>query len=181
MSKKAGPAAASLALLLGACSYQTYQSAFGGAGAENRQFQTLFWVFLGVCLVMYLAVIAFLVAGILRRRRASEAHVVDEGKHHETHPLMRSALIGWSALIGVGLAALAIASFVTDRSMASAAAHPQLEIDVTANQWWWDVRYDASDPSKIVRTANELHLPVGVPAHITLHSNDVIHSFWVPS
>src|SRR5437763_12122083 len=104
MSKKAGPAAASLALLLGACSYQTYQSAFGGAGAENRQFQTLFWVFLGVCLAMYLLVIAFLVAGILRRRRTSDANVVDQGTHHEPHPLMRSASIGWTALIGLGLA-----------------------------------------------------------------------------
>jgi cytochrome c oxidase subunit 2 len=181
MSKKARPAAASLALLLGACSYQTYQSAFGGAGAENRQFQALFWIFLGVCLVMYLLVIAFLAAGILRRRGASEAHVVEKGMHHDTHPLMRSALIGWSALIGMGLAALTIASFVADRSMANAAAHPQLSLTVTANQWWWDISYDSSDPAKVARTANELHLPVGVPAHITLHSNDVIHSFWVPS
>jgi cytochrome c oxidase subunit 2 len=32
-----------------------------------------------------------------------------------------------------------------------------------------------------MRTANELHLPVGVPVRIFLASNDVIHSFWVPS
>jgi cytochrome c oxidase subunit 2 len=43
------------------------------------------------------------------------------------------------------------------------------------------VRYNAADPSKIVRTANEIHLPVGVPVRIFLQSNDVIHSFWVPS
>ena len=77
--------------------------------------------------------------------------------------------------------ALAIASFFADRSMASAAAHEKLSITVTANQWWWDVQYNSADPSKILRTANELHLPVGVPTRIILHSNDVIHSFWVPS
>ena len=129
---------------------------------------------------MYLLVVAFLIAGIIRRRR-SDANDVESGRHHESTPLMRTGLIGWTALIGIGLAALAIASFVADRSMANAAAHEKLSITVTANQWWWDVQYNASDPSKIVRTANELHLPVGVPAHITLHSNDVIHSFWVPS
>jgi cytochrome c oxidase subunit 2 len=32
-----------------------------------------------------------------------------------------------------------------------------------------------------LRTANDIHLPVGVPVNITLVSNDVIHSFWVPS
>ena len=174
-------AAAPLTLLLCACSYQTYQSDFGGAAVENRQFQILFWIFLAICAVMYALVIAFLIAGMVRARRAGEANVVETGRHHESDPLMRSGLIGWAALIGTGLAALAIASFVADRSMANAAVHPRLSITVTANQWWWDVQYNPSDPSKIIRTANELHLPVGVPVRITLHSNDVIHSFWVPS
>jgi cytochrome c oxidase subunit 2 len=52
---------------------------------------------------------------------------------------------------------------------------------VTARQWWWDVRYADDDASRIFRTANELHLPAGVPVHITLRSNDVIHSFWIPN
>src|SRR5205085_2294384 len=83
-------------------------------------------------------------------------------------PLLRSGLIGWAAVIGTGLAALAMASFAADRSMANAAVHPGLSITVTGNQWWWDVQYSASDTSKSIRTANELHLPVGIPAHITL-------------
>ena len=174
-------AAAALPLLLCACSYQTYQSDFGAAAVQNRQFQIMFWIFLGICVFMYVLVIAFLIAGMLRARRAGDANVVETGKHHESDPLMRRGLIGWAAVVGTGLAALAIASFATDRSMANAAAHPGLSITVTANQWWWDVQYNPTDPSKNIRTANELHLPVGVPVRITLVSNDVIHSFWVPS
>jgi cytochrome c oxidase subunit 2 len=94
---------------------------------------------------------------------------------------MRSTLIGWAALIGVGLAGLAIASFFTDRSMAAAAANEKLSVTVTGNQWWWDIVYNSGDASKTLRTANELHLPVGVPTRIILNSADVIHSFWVPS
>jgi cytochrome c oxidase subunit 2 len=180
MSRLARTAAAALPLLLCACSYQHYQSMIGGAGVENRQFQILFWIFLAVCGAMYLLVILFLGAAILRRRRA-EAIVVETSRHHQSSPLMQTALIGWATLIGVGLVALTIASFSADRSMAKAAAREKLSITVTANQFWWDVRYNSSDPSKIVRTANELHLPVGVPVRIILHSNDVIHSFWVPS
>jgi cytochrome c oxidase subunit 2 len=165
-------------LLLTAC--QHYQSMFGNAGIENRQFQILFWIFVAVCGAMYLLVIAFLLAGIMRRRRA-EADAVEARMHHQTRPLMRTGLIVWSALIATGLAALAIASFVADRTLANAAAHERLSITVTANQWWWDVQYNASDPTKIARTANELHLPVGVPARITLRSRDVIHSLWLPS
>jgi cytochrome c oxidase subunit 2 len=167
-------------LLLGACDYQRYQSVFGRAGTGDRQFLALFAIFLVVCGVMYALVIGFLIDGIARRRRA-DANVVETGRHHETNPAMRATLIGWAALIAIGLAALAIASFFADRSMARAAANEKLSITVTANQWWWDVQYNSDDPSKTLRTANELHLPVGVPARIILKSNDVIHSFWVPS
>ena len=170
-----------LPLLAGSCSYQHYQSAFGNGGVENHRFLILFWIFLAVCIVMYVAVIAFLIVGILRRRRAADANVVETGRHHESHPLMASGLIGWGAVVATGLIALAIASFFADRSMASAAAHEKLSITVTGNQWWWDVQYNSSDPSKTLRTANELHVPVGVPTRIILRSNDVIHSFWVPS
>jgi cytochrome c oxidase subunit II len=173
--------AAILPLLLGACQYQRYQSDFGGGAIEDRQFLTLFWIFLAVCAVMYALVIAFLIAGIVRSRRALEANVVETGRHHRSHPLMRSGLIGWTALIGVGLFALAIASFVTDRSMAAAAANEKLSVTITGNQWWWDIVYNSGDASKTLHTANELHLPVGVPTRILLNSADVIHSFWVPS
>ena len=165
---------------LGACAYQRYQSIFGNAATEARQFNTLFLIFLVVCGVMYVAVIAFLVAGLVRRSRAS-ANVVEEGRHHDSDPLMRTALLGWSAVIGLGLVFLAIASFFADRSMAGAARKETLAVTVTANQWWWDVQYNSADRSKMIRTANELHLPVGIPVRIYLKSNDVIHSFWVPS
>ena len=170
-----------LTLLLGACQYQHYQSTSSGAAVEVRQFNTLFVIFLAVCLLMYLLVVGFLIAALVRRRRAGSANVVEEERHHECDPKMRTTLIGWGALIGTGVIALAVASFFADRSMASAAASPKLSITLTANQWWWDVQYNASDNSKTLRTANELHLPVGVPVHIYLQSNDVIHSFWVPS
>ncbi|HEX5237635.1 MAG TPA: cytochrome c oxidase subunit II [Sphingomicrobium sp.] len=173
--------AALLPLLLSACSYQDYQSDFGKGAVQDSDFLTLFTIFLVVCAIMYVLVIGFLIAGILRRGRAVEANVVETGRHHQSHPAMRTTLIGWAVLIGIGLAGLAIASFFTDRSMAKAATNQKLSIKLTANQWWWDVQYNSADPSKTMRTANELHLPVGVPVRITLASNDVIHSFWVPS
>ncbi|MGH2350349.1 MAG: cytochrome c oxidase subunit II, partial [Chloroflexota bacterium] len=44
------------------------------------------------------------------------------------------------------------------------------------HQWWWEFQY----PELGVTTANELHIPVGVPINLELESADVIHSFWVP-
>ena len=181
MSARARAAVLIVPLAASGCSYQHYQSTFGNAATEARQFNTLFVIFLVVCAIMYVAVIAFMIGSIVRRRRAATANTVEEGRHHQSDPLMRTGLIAWGAVVGSGLVLLAIASFIADRSMASAAANEKLSITVTGNQWWWDVVYNAADNSKMVRTANEIHLPVGVPAHIYLKSNDVIHSFWVPS
>jgi cytochrome c oxidase subunit 2 len=167
--------------LVGGCDYQHYQSIFGNAGTGTQNFTTLFTVFLVVCAVMYLFVIAFLLAGLVRARRLGTANVVEEGRHQQDSPILRTGLIGWGAVVATGLVLLAIASFFTDSSDAKAAGHEKLAITVTGNQWWWDITYSSADVSKTLRTANELHLPVGVPVRIFLNSNDVIHSFWVPS
>jgi cytochrome c oxidase subunit 2 len=180
MSPARVAASASIALLATAC--DGVQTTLGGDGVESAQFLTLFQIFLAVTGIVYLLVIAFLLASLGWRRSAgSERHVVETGKHHADSPLLRPALIGWTALIAVGLSTLAIASFFTDRSLARASANEQLAIRVTGNQWWWKVEYLSSDASKTVQTANELHLPVGVPVRVRLESNDVIHSFWVPN
>jgi cytochrome c oxidase subunit 2 len=167
-------------LLVTSCDYQNYQSTFGNAGDGTQHFNMLFVIFLVVCGLMYAAVIAFLLAAIGRRRRAV-ANIVEEGRHKQDDPLMRTGLIGWGAVVATGLVGLALASFFTDRSDAKVAGREKLSITVTGNQWWWDITYTSADVSKTVHTANELHLPVGVPVRIFLNSNDVIHSFWVPS
>jgi cytochrome c oxidase subunit 2 len=157
-----------------------FQTALGGQALESSNFLSLFTIFLIVCAVMYVLVVAALLVAIARRRRA-EALTVETGRHHETSPLMGTAAIGWIVLIAAGLTVLAVASFFTDRSNASVADNPQLAINVTGNQWWWDVKYSSHEASNEFRTANEIHLPVNVPAEITLESNDVIHSFWIPN
>ncbi|WP_028969358.1 cytochrome c oxidase subunit II [Sphingomonas sp. URHD0057] len=154
------------------------QTALGGSGADDASFVRLFAIFLGVCAVMYVLVIAAL-GGALANRRG--LRTVDNGAHHESAPWLRSALIGWIVLIGLGLIGLTLASFFADRSAAARAKTAQFTVKIVANQWWWDVIYMTPDVSQIVHTANELHLPVGVEAEVQLESNDVIHSFWVPN
>ena len=174
---RAGPAILAAPLLVGC---EGVQTAFGGDGAEGARFVSLFTIFLVVAAVMYVLVMGFLVAAIIRRRTEA-THAVEAASHHETNPLLRTALLGWTALVVAGLFVLAVASFLADRSLARPAREPQLAIEVTGNQWWWDVTYLSDTPSDNLRTANELHLPVGVPVHIRLKSKDVIHSFWVPN
>lgn len=156
------------------------QTALGGQGAEASNFISLFTIFIAVCAAMYLLVVAGLLLA-LWRGGTKGARTVEDREHHRTSAAVRPAVITWVALVLVGLTALTVASFFTDRSNAAASSNPQLSLTVTANQWWWDVEYHSADASKTVRTANEIHLPVGVPVQITLKSNDVIHSLWIPN
>lgn len=148
------------------------QSMTRGAGAQGEQFTHLFGLFLVVTAGFYLVVIIALIGAIVRQR--------SQGSSQESERLARPALAGWMSAVVLGLTALTIASYVADRNVAAATANPPFQIELTANQWWWDVIYKNGAPSQNVHTANELHLPVGVPVLITLKSNDVIHSFWVP-
>lgn len=53
-------------------------------------------------------------------------------------------------------------------------------VEVIGKQWWWQVRY-VRDGDVTVTTANELRLPLGQRTEITLLSDKVIHSFWIPA
>ncbi len=50
-----------------------------------------------------------------------------------------------------------------------------MEIFVIGKQWMWHLQH-----SNGVRENNELHVPVGVPVRLTMISQDVIHSFFIP-
>ena len=146
-------------------------SALQALGVHAQHIDFIWRTMLWVCGFMYLLVIAFLLHAIWRRRGPTSA----------TPRPMSIALGGWIGLMVLGLVGLATASFLTDRALVHAAPDPQVTLRITGYQWWWEVEYTDPDPGRRVRTANEIHLPVGAQVHAELASNDVIHSFWVPN
>ena len=144
------------------------QAMLGADGRDGVLFAGLWQVFLWITVIFYLVVIAGLAWALLRRREAGG------------EPLAQTALIVWAGVISLTLVGLTLASWLADRHMNRAAA-PPLTVELTAHQWWWDVRYFGKNPSQTLRTSNELHLPAGVPVRVILKSSDVIHSFWIPN
>jgi cytochrome c oxidase subunit 2 len=55
-------------------------------------------------------------------------------------------------------------------------AKDTLDIYVTGKQWMWKVQYPGGQ-----REINELHVPTGRAVKLTLASEDVIHSFYIPA
>ncbi len=60
----------------------------------------------------------------------------------------------------------------------------QLEVEVKAEQFVWNIRYAGPDgrlgSADDIETINQLHLPVGQVVLVHLKSKDVIHSFFLP-
>jgi cytochrome c oxidase subunit 2 len=69
----------------------------------------------------------------------------------------------------------------TSRALARLPLKGAVNITLIGHQWWWEARYRDEDASREFSTANELHIPVGRPVIVTLLSNDVIHSLWIPN
>ena len=149
-----------------------FQSALHPAGPQAASISHLWWLMFWTCSVIYVGVIVALFAALRNSRR--------ERPPSDERALTRSVMAA-SGLTVVILFGLLFASVATGRAVASLGAAEALVIDVTGNQWWWDVTYENPTPSLRAKTANELHIPVGRQIRIQLKSNDVIHSFWVPN
>src|SRR5581483_10916087 len=155
-----------------------FQSAMHPAGVQASELHHLWNIFLCVSIVVYGITLAAVLIAVRRSHRRTEP-LADA-------PSERRATI--AVAIGAGMTfvtvlALLVASVATGRTVGTlgrlGTAH--LEIDVTGHQWWWEVTYPNSEPDKSIRTANEIHIPVGKPVELRLATRDVIHSLWIPN
>ncbi len=157
------------------------QDIFSPAGPSAERLLDLWWVMIAVCGTVFLLLLAFFFWAILRSPRADSATPPDLSSLVRPENRARLGVSIAVAASALGLVFLMLASFVTDRALAKIGP-PDLQVDVTAHQWWWDLKYqDPTDPSSNFGTANELHVPVGKTVLLRLRADDVIHSFWVPS
>ena len=152
------------------------QSVLTPAGVQALEISRLWWLMLTVVAVVFVGVVLAVAAAVRKARAATPAVL----------PLSDERTLGRGVAIATGatvvvLFGLLVASAMTGRAVQSLGETGALTITVTGNQWWWNVEYDTPVPAERVRTANEIHVPVGRVVRIALASNDVIHSFWVPN
>ena len=83
---------------------------------------------------------------------------------------------GGLALPALGLAALMTYAFAIE----ARAVRPEgaMRVEASARQWAWTFAYPGEPGAPV--TDDVLHIPAGEPVAISVTSEDVIHSFWVP-
>jgi cytochrome c oxidase subunit II len=147
------------------------QSALRSAGAQSQAIDQVWTVMVWTCSVLYLVVLVALAWALWGRQARREGITRDASIAH--------ALTAWVVIVVGILTWFVTVSYLEDRRLQGSNA--DLQIRITAKQWWWQVEYLDDEPSRQFITANELQLPLGKTARIELRAADVIHSFWVPA
>jgi cytochrome c oxidase subunit 2 len=152
-------------LLLAGCSGA--QSTLSPAGLEAERIATLFWWMTAGSVAVWSVVVILAVYAVRARP--------------EVHRRQANALILTGAVLpAVVLGVLLVPGLGMLPDMIAPAPQGTLRISVYGEQWWWRVRYEPPGGQPF-ETANEVRLPVGEPVEFLLHSNNVIHSFWIPA
>jgi len=154
-------------------------SILDAAGPFSNHIENLWWGYFIVLMTVFGIVMIFLLMALFKRRPPTADPDVIPNATAERRTL--NAVSVSVVITAILLFGFLVSSVLTGKAIATVDDPTAVHIQVTGNQWWWDIQYQDSTPARMVRTANEIHVPVGRPVMLQLKSNDVIHSFWVPN
>jgi cytochrome c oxidase subunit 2 len=158
--------------LLAAASPKTPGSLFGmpeqaSSVAEDvdRIFDFITWI----SLFFFVLIVGLMVYFVIKYRR--RAHVTETGG--ATHNTVLE--VTWTL---IPLALVIVIFYLGLRGYVHLVTPPEnaYNIEVTGQRWFWTFNY----PNGATET-NVLHVPVGRPVRLTMRSEDVVHSLFIPA
>src|SRR5699024_661799 len=107
-----------------------------------------------------------------RRKKGMEDYIPKQVEGNKTLETV------WTIIPIILVIILAVPTVIATFNLADVSeASDNINIDVTGNQYWWHFDYDGEE----IQTSQDLYVLVGERVYLHLLSNDVVHSFWVPS
>jgi cytochrome c oxidase subunit 2 len=148
-----------------------------GVTTTSPAIDQLFYIILGITGTIFVLVQGTLLVFLVRyRRRPGQGASYIHGNH--------LVEIVWTVIPALLLIFLALHSQRVWSQVRGAPPLPDLEVEITAEQFAWNIRYGGADgmlnTADDITTINQLHLPVQQTVLLHLKSKDVIHSFFVP-
>jgi cytochrome c oxidase subunit 2 len=159
---------AAVAAAAGGCSGDS--SVVSPKGPAASSVAGLWWPMLFAATAVFAFVAGMLLLAAARGRRRTEEQAKGAAAWGEPFILIAGVLVSGAILVG-----FFVFSLGRMQALADGGRRTKLTVAVVGHDWWWEVRY----PNGAV-SANEIHIPTGVPVRLELTTDDVIHSFWVP-
>jgi cytochrome c oxidase subunit 2 len=151
---------------------------FSGVSTPSLVIQSYSYLVLGICAAIFFVVMVLGTVTVVRFRKRPGDDDREPPQVYGSNPLE----LAWTV---IPLIIVFVLSLVTVRAISEIQVDQQPEgwmpVTATGHQWWWEFQY----PEYGITTANELHVPLSdtglaKPTFLTLESEDVIHSFWIP-
>ncbi len=139
------------------------------ASSFALQVDLLYLYLTAVSAFFTIGIVGFIIFFSIKYRRRSDA---------DRPPMTVSNLLLEITWIVVPLA-LSFVMFIWGAAIFFKMASPpkeSMDVYVTGKQWMWKIQHVNGH-----REINELHVPVGKPVRLTMTSEDVIHSFFIPA
>ncbi len=162
-----------MTLLLTACGDAPQSTLIRKGAAAERIWDVYGLLWIGTA-VVFLLVEGLLFYTVIRFRRAPKtAH----GRPVPVHGNTKLEIV-WTVIPALVLVFIAIPTvqIIADLSEAPTHQGDPLKVDVIGHQFFFEFDY----PELGIKSTNTMYIPTGTVVDISLQSNDVIHSFWVP-
>lgn len=169
-------AVASLAALVAGCAQDAPQDTWAPEGPNAQMIHDLQWPVFAVAGVVGLIVFSVVAFVIIRYRDRGQP--IPEQTHGK--PALEIGLTILPALILVGVA-IPTVGVIMDLNNTD---DTECIINVTGQQWWWEVDYPVQDGcggiEQPIVTSGQMVIPANSKVLVRGTSRDVIHSWWIP-
>src|SRR5690625_2585554 len=143
-----------------------------GYGAESSFYLIILttivmtFVFLSVMIIYTIVLIRF------RAKKGDEDYIPKQVEGNKTLETV------WTVIPIILVIIMAVPTVVATFDLADASdADEHININVTGKQFWWHFAYEDEE----IHTSQDLYIPVNTKVYIHVKSDDVLHSFWIPS
>ena len=169
-------AGAAGSLIIAGCASDAPQDTWQPAGDNAQKIQNLQWPVFAIAGVVLVLVAAAVSVAVFRfRDRGQPIPKQTHGK-----PIVE---IGMTILPAVILIGIAIPTVGTLFALAKT-DDTECVVNVTGNQWWWEVDYPTQDGcggiATPIVTSGQMVIPIETNVLVRGTSRDVIHSWWIP-
>lgn len=158
-------------ILLAACG-ENSPSILKTAGPVAEREGFVFWVILVIATIIFVSVEGMLIYSIVRFRERPGMPTPRQIHGSLRIEVLWTVIPAFVLFIVLGFTIQGLFAVAPDARPAG----PTVEVRAVGHQWWWEFYY----PQYNITTADDLNIPVGSVVHVSLYSNNVIHSFWVP-
>lgn len=168
------------------------------ASEHGVKTDSMFWISMGVITFAFFVTNAllFVFPFIYRYKKGNIATF---------YPVNHKLELIWTVIPAIVMAVLVFTGWRTWRDITAQAPENAVVIEVTGHQFGWYVRYAGNDDNKLGNnnyklidatnslgidfsdeksfddfTANEMHIPKGVPVLLKIKAQDVLHSVYLP-